>query len=209
MKSFTEARITELRTMNTRENGIPRVNSLNNVKLYKDYKTKNIKVLDHVSIHWFTYEEPLIAQNWTIRDDTITIAGYSCQKAICDWRGRSYEAWFTSEIPISEGPWKFMGLPGLIVKLHDVKHHYEFELVRFRKIDGKIDARTLSTNKMYHPFSKRITELTKIERKKLLQMQWGKQGHLIEDADMSKVGLSAADWVEKYHDYIERDYLNK
>jgi len=37
-------------------------------------------------------------------------------------------------------------------------------------------------------------------------MQWGKPVHLIMEADMSKVGLSAADWIEKYHDYIERDY---
>jgi len=206
MKSFTEASIAEMRKSNLRENGVMRYNALNDVKLYKDYKAKKIKVLDHISIHWFTYEEPLMSQNWAIQDDTMTIAAYSCQKAICDWRGRSYEAWFTTEIPISEGPWKFYGLPGLIIHLYDTQRHYEFEFVRFRKIDEKIDVRPLSTNKMYHPFSNRTTELTKIERKKLLQMQWGKPGHLIMEADMAKVGLSAAGWIEKYHDYIELDY---
>jgi len=207
MLLFSQNRISELKTMNTRENGTPRNNSLNDVKLYKDHKTKKIKVLDHISIHWFTYEEPLIPQDWAILEDTMTIAGYSCQKAICDWRGRSYEAWFTIEIPISEGPWKFFGLPGLIINLYDTQRHFEFEFVRFRKIDEKIDVRSLSTNKMYNPlFNNRTTELTKVERKKLLQMQWGKPGHLIMEADMSKIGLSAANWIEKYHDYIELDY---
>jgi len=206
LKSFIESRITELRNSNTRENGSPRNNSINSAILYKDYKAKKIKVVDYISVHGFIYEEPLITQNWTIQDDTVTIAGYSCQKAICDWKGRSYEAWFTSEIPISEGPWKFYGLPGLIIKLHDTKYHYDFELVRFKKINEKIDIRTLLTNKMYHPFNSSISPLTKIERKKLLQMQWGKQGHLIMAAEMTKLGLSSPVWNEKNHDYIERDY---
>jgi len=35
-----------------------------------------------------------------------------------DW---VYVAWYTPEIPISNGPGKFGGLPGLILELHDPK----------------------------------------------------------------------------------------
>ena len=35
-----------------------------------------------------------------------TVASFDCQKAECDFRGRRWEAWFTPEIPVSEGPWK-------------------------------------------------------------------------------------------------------
>ncbi|MDR1161618.1 MAG: GLPGLI family protein [Tannerellaceae bacterium] len=101
--------------------------------LYKDYKKKEIRVRDNISIQSFTYKDELTPQNWEILSDTATILGYGCQKAQCHWRGRDWEAWFTTEIPLSEGPWKFYGLPGLITKLHDTAKHYSFELIGFRK----------------------------------------------------------------------------
>lgn len=33
------------------------------------------------------------------------------QKATCDFAGRKWIAWFTTEIPIQDGPYKFYGLP--------------------------------------------------------------------------------------------------
>ncbi len=79
------------------------------------------------------YTEPIPKQQWTLKDDLQTIHGYRCQKATCRWRGRDYEAWFTTEIPIQHGPWKFGGLPGLIVKISDAKKEYNFELVKLER----------------------------------------------------------------------------
>ena len=79
------------------------------------------------------YTEPVPKQQWTLKDEQQTIHGYRCQKATCRWRGRDYEAWFTSEIPIQRGPWKFGGLPGLIVKIYDAKKEYNFELVKLER----------------------------------------------------------------------------
>lgn len=75
------------------------------------------------------YVEPIPAQEWQIGEDMQEIVGYRCQKATCDFRGRSYTAWFTVDIPISQGPWKFGGLPGLILKVYDDKQEYIFECV--------------------------------------------------------------------------------
>ena len=58
----------------------------------------------------------------------MAIAGYQCQKATTFFAGRDYEAWFTREIPVSDGPYKFSGLPGLIVKVNDTGNNYTFEL---------------------------------------------------------------------------------
>jgi GLPGLI family protein len=75
------------------------------------------------------YKEPVPKQDWQISNDTTTIAGYLCQKATCNFRGRNYTAWFTVDIPISMGPWKFNGLPGLILKVYDDALEYNFECV--------------------------------------------------------------------------------
>ena len=61
------------------------------------------------------------------------ILGHRCQKATCHWRGRDYVAWFAPDIPIRRGPWKFGGLPGLIMKIHDVDSLYVFEAVAIEK----------------------------------------------------------------------------
>ena len=75
------------------------------------------------------YTEPTPKQNWQISNETQTIVGYQCQKATCSFRGRNYTAWFTVDIPLSYGPWKFCGLPGLILKVQDDTKEYVFECV--------------------------------------------------------------------------------
>ena len=79
------------------------------------------------------YTEPYPLMKWTIQKESATICGYQCQKATCHYRGRDFEAWFAPSIPIKKGPWKFGGLPGLILKVYDKDHLYTFECVRVEK----------------------------------------------------------------------------
>ena len=79
------------------------------------------------------YEEKWSGQDWTLQGDTASFLGHQCQKATCRWRGRDYIAWFAPDIPIRRGPWKFGGLPGLIMKVHDVDSLYVFEAVAIEK----------------------------------------------------------------------------
>ena len=73
------------------------------------------------------------SQKWTLTDDTATVLGHQCQKAVCHWRGRDFEAWFAPDIPIRRGPWLFGGLPGLILKIYDKDRHYTFEAVSIKR----------------------------------------------------------------------------
>ena len=160
--------------------------------LYKDYKKNEIRVRDNINIYSMVYTDELKAQDWEILTDTATISGYHCQKAQCAWRGRNWEAWFTQEIPIGEGPWKFYGLPGLITKLHDTKKHYSFELIGFQEIE--------------EPIETKIKNSQKIERKEFIRTAYGKKGDLIAEAEMAKVGLSNSEPIKHSYDYIEQDY---
>lgn len=94
--------------------------------LYKNYPTGKTTTLDQLAMSKFICEESTDMPEWTIHEDTTTILGYVCRKATCYFKGRDYEAWFTTEIPRSEGPWKLQGLPGLILKAVDSRNHYSF-----------------------------------------------------------------------------------
>ncbi len=104
--------------------------------IYKKHRGDTIITTDRVfTIGSFRYEEDKSCFNWEITQDTATIHGYVTQKAVCDFGGRCWEAWFTAEIPISDGPYKFCGLPGLILKIEDTKGHYVFEMTSVEAVE--------------------------------------------------------------------------
>jgi GLPGLI family protein len=98
---------------------------------------------------------------WEIKNEFKKINIYNCQKAVGKFRGREYFAWFTLDIPVSLGPWKLNGLPGLILEANDSKNMFHFQAVKisFYKNEQKINYSDF-LNKNY------ITPL--IEWKKLL-----------------------------------------
>ena len=83
--------------------------------------------------------------DWKLTEETKEISTFPCQKAICNFRGRNFTAWFTTKIPISLGPWKFNGLPGLILEVYDDKKEYYFETQAI-SLPSVIDAKTPSKN---------------------------------------------------------------
>lgn len=98
--------------------------------MYKNYPEGRITTLDNILFgDNFVYDEDLNGFGWTILDDTVSIAQYPCQKAVCRFGGRTWEAWFTNDLPFSDGPYKFCGLPGLILNIADTQGHYKFEFV--------------------------------------------------------------------------------
>ena len=95
----------------------------------RDRQLTDWAVMPSADFNQYRYTEPWPSMQWTLGTEKQTICGYQCQKATCHWRGRDYEAWFTSAIPMKSGPWKFGGLPGLIMKIYDTKHLYTWEAV--------------------------------------------------------------------------------
>jgi GLPGLI family protein len=57
--------------------------------------------------------------SWDISEEIKRIGIYKVQKANAYFRGRDYTVWFTSQIPLPYGPWKLVGLPGLILEAYD------------------------------------------------------------------------------------------
>ncbi|SFI68205.1 GLPGLI family protein [Kaistella treverensis] len=76
-------------------------------------------------------------QNWKISPETSEIGGMKAQKATTDFGGRKWIAWFTNEIQFQDGPYKFHGLPGLILNLEDEKGDHIFRFAGSKKMPQK------------------------------------------------------------------------
>jgi Protein of unknown function (Porph_ging). len=112
----------------------------NEVISYLPVNTDRFKIIQHITL------------NWQIGTETAMIQGKKCQLATVEYKGRKYNAWFTNEIPISEGPYKFGGLPGLIVKIEDTKKQHIWELKgieKFRNIKLNLSAYIPVTESQY------------------------------------------------------------
>lgn len=88
---------------------------------------------------FFVYPDSVPSLEWSFNDEeTNSIIGYDCRKATVEFAGRSYIAWFTPEIPLPFGPYKFGGLPGLILKLEDAERQYIWVAVGFEQDNAPI-----------------------------------------------------------------------
>ena len=94
-----------------------------------------IKTMDSKSITFSTilsFTKYFVSQDmnlkWTLLSEFNKILGYDVQKATTNYGGRKWTAWFTKEIPIQDGPYKFSNLPGLTLKIEDTGKNHVFEL---------------------------------------------------------------------------------
>ena len=96
-------------------------------QIYKRYPTGKTTTLDQFGTTVrVRVEEDSELPMWTLQSDTATVMTYACRKATCRFRGRNWIAWYTTQVPVSDGPWKLYGLPGLILEAYDEQDHYHF-----------------------------------------------------------------------------------
>lgn len=109
------------------------------------YVKKNIaqkrieKVITYLETDYLLPIEEIL--NWKITSDQKMIGKYKSQKAETTYGGRNWIAWFTAELPFSDGPYVFNGLPGLIVSIQDSNNDYSFNLIEVKKGENIFDAR--------------------------------------------------------------------
>lgn len=85
---------------------------------------------------------------WKILPEKLKIGDFQTQKAETEMFGRKWIAWFTTEIPIQDGPYKFHGLPGLIVKIEDETKSHSYILNGIKNLKSE-EIKNIDPNKNF------------------------------------------------------------
>lgn len=165
--------------------------------IYKNYSKRKMTVLDRIDKAEYSYTDDLNSQEWELETDTMTILGYLCYKAVCQWRGRDYEAWYTPDIPVSEGPMKFGGLPGLIMKVGDSLQEWVYEIEGLENVNRPITMRPPLRQKKYE-------KTTRLKFLRGYRRFLNNMGSFIDASLEKPLGIKASAG-DKY-DLMERDY---
>ena len=122
-------------------NGRYKMGVENQFYVKKNLAQKKIeKVITYLGTDYLLPIEEVL--NWKITSEQKMIGKYQSQKAETTYGGRNWIAWFTTELPFSDGPYIFKGLPGLIVSIQDSNNDYSFNLIEVKNGGNIFDART-------------------------------------------------------------------
>ncbi|MCB0740009.1 MAG: GLPGLI family protein [Chitinophagaceae bacterium] len=105
--------------------------------IYRDNKSNIYTVIASLGLSTYLLKDSVKDLKWNILEDTSNILGYLCTKAFTRFRGRDYEAWFTNQIPVSCGPYKFGNLPGLVLDIKELKGNFEYKLLSLELYKNK------------------------------------------------------------------------
>ena len=169
-------------------------------KVYKNYPEGKTTVTENIISDYYQYDDGLNLQHWELQcGDTIrSILGYKCQKATCKFRGREWTAWYALDVPISDGPWKFSGLPGLIMEVYDKGYQYWFVINGLQQVE--------SPEPLYFGTDgKDVSTFQKVDRKEFLKAKniffRNPLGYAEASTGISLGGRK----IEKEYDLIERE----
>jgi len=153
------------------------------------FNQKHMRVTENITFPWDL-----------VHDADTVILGYHCRKATTRYAGRDYVAWFTTEIPVSDGPHKFCGLPGLIAKISDTQNQHRFELISVEKPKWKQPI-IFKKNNFIEMTAKEYAEALNVNAARLFNRIQREEGLTIPD-DESKA--RALHNVKTRNNFIER-----
>lgn len=97
-------------------------------------ENKNITTVERLnSLQIYAVKQDVNLIKWNILSEQEDYSGMKVQKAEAEFGGRHWTVWFTQEIPLIDGPYKFKNLPGFVVKAADKDNDYVFEFLESKK----------------------------------------------------------------------------
>ena len=164
----------------------------------------------------YAVNENSVELNWKIKNQTKIIDSIQCQLATLRYKGRNWEAWFSTKYPISIGPYIFNGLPGIILELKDTKNNYIFKLSKIKNtedvIDHLINQSLWINEKPIFINNKQLKKLyltvygdpfRRMKEKKIIYMIDEKTGEKQPPPDFDKMTKSAQKYIRDNNNPIE------
>ena len=96
--------------------------------LNEDQNTIQLIYNINLGERFYSVKEPKIKLNWVLKKETKTLLNYKCNSASLKFKDKEYTAYYTTKIPINEGPWKYRGLPGLILEIKSLDNKIDFKV---------------------------------------------------------------------------------
>lgn len=128
----------------------------------------------------FVYYEEKELPKWKLHNEYKEIDSMKCQKATTHFRGRDYTAWYSQEVAVAEGPYKFKNLPGLVIELSSDDGDYHYSLNMLKKNDEEIDlVESVALNDRNHY----LKELKKVADNPSYKMQQADQARGMDQKD--------------------------
>jgi GLPGLI family protein len=109
------------------------INTSSEYYFYKRRKTNSVYYTEFVNKSRFLVRDSLYSMRWKLSDESKDILGFKCNSAKTSFRGRNYIAFYSYDIPIPEGPWKFSGLPGAILEIYSLDKEYKYSAIEINK----------------------------------------------------------------------------
>lgn len=173
--------------------------------IYKNYPAGRLTHTEKICQDWFRYEEEMPSLDWELTDSVATVLGYECQSARCKFRGREWTVFYTEDIPLTDGPWKLYGLPGLIMKASDADGHYTFECIGIKsKADRPITIYKVPFNKTDRKGYYDARHRYEINPYAYFEATTGRSVTVLDEN--GNPCLDAYDPIELSYDYLEIDW---
>ena len=116
---------------------------------------------------------------WKLLEGDSVVCEYPSHKAVTTFRGRTWTVWYTLDLPYSDGPWKFCGLPGLVLHAYDSDGYFRFNCIGIEKGDGhEIKMKTPSSGVIDTVMPERVAEIMMLE-------YWDPSAHLSQMTGIS------------------------
>lgn len=173
--------------------------------IYKNYPAGKLTHTEKICQDWFRYEEDMPAFEWELTDSVTNVLGYECHSAKCKFRGREWTVFYSEDIPLSDGPWKLHGLPGLIMKASDGKGHYTFKCIGIKsKADRPITIYKVPFNNVKRKDYYDTKHRYEVNPYAYFEATTG--GHVTVTDEAGNPTLDAYDPIELPFEYIESDW---